>query len=199
MNRNFSWLLCTAIESALLLMPLVGAHAATGSLAIYDETLQNGNDCSNTGGQPGFPVRIGYVSIVHSGAKSIAVQNYAGVELGWCPTLNYSIDSDYDGIDFWVNGGTDGGESVNLIVGAVSDVNPVAFASLAALYGSPLPANTWVHIQASFSKPPFIHPSGTSVFASLYFSVYSGNSTNFFILDDLFLTGADILKNGFDN
>jgi hypothetical protein len=180
MNRNFSWLLCTAIESALLLMPLVGAHAATGSLAIYDETLQNGNDCSNTGGQPGFPVRIGYVSIVHSGAKSIAVQNY-------------------DGIDFWVNGGTDGGESVNLIVGAVSDVNPVAFASLAALYGSPLPANTWVHIQASFSKPPFIHPSGTSVFASLYFSVYSGNSTNFFILDDLFLTGADIFKNGFDN
>jgi hypothetical protein len=37
------------------------------------------------------------------------------------------------------------------------------------------------------------------VFASLYFSVYSGNSTNFFILDDLFLTGADIFKNGFDN
>jgi hypothetical protein len=199
MSHNFSWLLCAVFESSLLLMPLVGTHAATGNLTIYDEALQNGNDCSNTGGQPGFPVRIGYVSIVHSGAKSVAVQNYSGVEFGWCPALTYSINSDYDGIDFWVNGGPDGGESVNLILGAVAGGNPVALASLAELYGSPIPINSWVHIQASFSKPPFAHPSGTSDVASLYFSVYSGNSTNFFILDDLFLTGADIFKNGFDS
>jgi hypothetical protein len=179
-KRNlFCRLLCTAIESALLLMPLVGAHAATGSLVIYDETLQNGNDCSNTGGQPGFPVRIGYVSIVHSGAKSIAVQNYAGVEFGWCPTLNYSIDSDYDGIDFWVNGGTDGGESVNLISGGCLVIS-IGRHCRQRLF-VPLPTNTGSHARHPL-KPPFYIPPAPVV-RQPYFSVL-GNSTNS-LSDDL--------------
>jgi hypothetical protein len=201
MYRNVMCSLCAALIGTGLLSTFASsAHAATENLVVFDEALQNGSDCSVTGGQAGFPVRIGYVSVVHTGTYSIAVQDYQGVEFGWCPSVTYSITSDYDGISFWVNGGANGAENVFLILGADGGGgNPVASATLSELYGSPIPINTWVHIQASFSKLPFVHPSGTPIFNSIYFSVYSDTSSAFFILDDISLTGADIFKNGFES
>ena len=199
LHRNVLCSLHAALIGTTLLATVApSAQAATENLNVFDEALHAGSDCSLTGGQPGFPVRIGYVSVVHTGTYSIAVQDYQGVGFGWCPSVPYSITSDYDGISFWVNGGANGGENVDLILGSPSDVNPVAFASLSELYGSPIPNNTWVHIQASFSRPPFVHPSGTDLFSSVYFSVYSDTSSAFLILDDISLTGADIFKSGFE-
>ncbi len=201
MYRNIPCSLLAALIGTTLSSTVApSAHAATENLVVFDEgvALQNGNDCSLDGGRPGYPVRIGDMSVVHTGTYSIAVQDYQGVALGWCPSVPYSITSDYDGISFWANGGANGGENVTLYLNAPGSGDVVAFATLTELYGGPLPINTWVHIQATFSKPPFINSSGTPFFNRMFFSVYSDTSNAFFILDDISLTGADIFKSDFE-
>ncbi|HET7064797.1 MAG TPA: hypothetical protein VFI49_11040 [Rudaea sp.] len=55
MRRTFPYLLCAFLIGNILSLTFAsGAYGATGNLAIYDEALENGNDCSSTGGQPGF-------------------------------------------------------------------------------------------------------------------------------------------------
>lgn len=191
--------ICTFLIGITL--PLTVASSppgVTGNLVVFDEALQNGHDCSFTGGQPGYPVRIGYTSVVHSGTYSIGVQDYLGVGFGWCASATHSIATDYPGISFWVNGGANGGENVFVTLESAAAASSVAAATLTELYGGPLPTNSWVHIQHLFSSPPFVRPSGTPDFDSVYFSVFNDTSTNFFVLDDISLLGVAIFHNSFD-
>jgi hypothetical protein len=129
----------------VLCAPLVAA----ANLVVYDDQSENGfNDgCS-------FGIAAGQLDLanpapVYSGADSIRFtpDNFNG--LSWCTPATYSAATDYSGLDFWVNGGTTGGQNVDLLLGLVGST--VGSASLTSLNGGPIPANTWVHIQASFA------------------------------------------------
>jgi hypothetical protein len=197
-NGGLTTRLKTALSGFLLAAAASDACAATANLIIFDDAVENGSDCSSTGDLPGYPIRIPFTTTFHTGTASIGIQDHVGVAFGWCPTAAYSIASDYDGISFWVNGGTQGGE--NVVLALANSSSTVVSATLAALYGAPLPINTWVHIQSSFFSPVFSYPDAAVTFNSIAFYVYStaGSGNDFFFLDDIALIGVDIFKNGFE-
>lgn len=126
--------------------------SAAANLVVYDEQSENGfNDgCSFSGVAGEFD--FANTTVVHSAPHSIRFTPDNFNAVSWCAPATYSAVTDYTGIDFWVNGGTTGGQNVDLVLGLGGNA-AVAFTSLTSLNAkTPIPAGTWTHIQASFAS-----------------------------------------------
>ncbi|MEO7323438.1 MAG: hypothetical protein ABIW82_01270, partial [Dokdonella sp.] len=125
-------------------------YATAANLTVYDDQSENGfNDGCSFGGVPG-DFNVANTVTVHTGTHSIRFTPDNFNAVSWCAPATYSAATDFTGIDFWVNGGTTGGQNVDVVLGL--GVNSVIFASLTSLNGgNPIPAATWVHIQAPFT------------------------------------------------
>ena len=123
---------------------------ASADVVVYDDQSKNGfNQGCSFGGVPA-DFFFAATAPVHSGTRSIRFTPDNFNAVSWCTPATYSATSDYVGIDLWVNGGAGGGQNADIVLGLAG--NPVASASLATLNGGALPANSWVHIQATFAS-----------------------------------------------
>ena len=170
------------------------AFGATGNLVIYDDADENGfNHAAASCGDFNF---YGETDVVHSGTKAIAAAKTDNNGAGWAPPTTFSTVADYDSISFWVNAGDMQTTQTSLAI-YDAETNP-HYLHLEDVYGAPLPVNTWIPFHILFSSPFFSSPPATvQMFCLLNHS--SGGQTEYFYLDDVALTGADIFKNGFDN
>jgi hypothetical protein len=134
-----------------LIIALSAPIAAAANLVIYDEQSENGfNDGCSFGGIPS-DFDFANATTVHSAPNSIRFTPDDFNAVSWCAPATYSATTDYGGIDFWVNGGTTGGQNVDLVLGLGANA-AVVFASLTSLNGNnPIPAGAWVNIHASFA------------------------------------------------
>ncbi len=134
-----------------LLFLLIALPAQAANLVVYDDQSENGfNDGCSFGGVPA-DIDVANTVTVHTGTHSIRFTPDHFNAVSWCTPITYSAATDYTGLDFWVNGGTTGNQNVDVVLGLVGA--PVKFASLTALNGgNPIPAATWVHIQAPFTS-----------------------------------------------
>jgi hypothetical protein len=178
-----------------LLAATRAAFPYSDNLIVFDDAAENGFTTCLT--QPPVEPEI---TVVHSGSVAMQVPNTAADNLYFCGPV-YSLISDYDGISFWINGGTSGGETIYLLISDDTDFqNDPLLVELATLYGGPLPSNQWVHIQGVFSEPPFSraydNPFAPPTFNRLTFEIESSGAGLYYI-DDVVLTAADIFKNGF--
>jgi hypothetical protein len=140
--------LAFAFTGICLLLAATSASAA--NLVVYDDQSQNGfNDGCSFGANPG-DIDVANTAPVHSGTRSIRFTPDIFNAVSWC-SATYSAATDFTGIDFWVNGGTTGGQNVDVVLSLDPDI--VKFASLTALNGgTPIPPAIWTHIQASFAS-----------------------------------------------
>ncbi len=186
---------------ALLIAATVASNAfcATGNLVIFDDTDENGFD--HPGAICTGQIIFGETAVVHSGSAAVGVsKNIDNNGMGWVAPTAYSASSDYDGISFWVNAGSNQTTLTSLAV--FDALNDPHFLHLEDMYGAPLPVNTWIQFQIPFSSPFFAANSSTppaTVQTICLINHSGGGPSEFFYLDDVALTGADIFKNGFDN
>jgi sugar lactone lactonase YvrE len=177
MPRQFAWV--------VLGLFLTLTSAATANLVIYDDQSENGfNDgCSFGGIASDFDVAN--TTTVHSGTYSIRFTPDTFNAVSWCAPATYSAATDYTGIDFWVNGGTTGGQDVDVVLGLGN--SSVKFASLTSLNaGNPIPASFWQHIQASFTSGDLAY-SGD--FDRISLQDESGGTQANIYFDDVMLVG----------
>ena len=175
------------------------ALGVTGNVVVYDDMDENGFD--HAAASCGFDsVFYGETVVVHSGSAAIAAPKTDNNGPGWAAPSSFSTTADYDGVSFWINAGN---MQTTLTSLAVSDAQSnMHFLHLEDMYGGPLPVNTWVRFQIPFSSPFFAVASSSppdTVQAFCLLNHTSGGSTEYFYVDDVALSGADIFKNGFDN
>jgi hypothetical protein len=164
-------------------------------LIVFDDMDENG--FSHTGSiYSTGAVFYNATTTAHDGTISVGVNDDQSATASWLAPATYSTLSDYDGVSFWVNGGSNGGENVTVVL--YNQDGLVGTTSLASLYGAPIPINTWIHLQLSFFSPLF-NPIGTNptTFTDITFRSHDSGGQLFF-LDDIALTGADIFENGFE-
>lgn len=189
-------LLVLSISAAIV---ACNAHGATGNLPVFDDTDRNGFDLASAICSNGALLEA---AVVHGGNAAIGISrqndNNGG---GWLAPRVYSASSDYDGVTFWVNSGNAPSAHTSL---AVYDMNSDPhFMHLEDMYGAPLPANTWIQFQVPFSSPLFAAalsspPETVQTFCVITHSA-TGGPGDFIYLDDVWLNGADIFKDGFGN
>ena len=170
-------------------------HGATGNQIVFDDADENGFSHAFSIYSSGF-VFYNVPNPVHAGTVSVGIRDELSSAASWLAPATYSTVSDYDGVSFWVNGGNNGGQNATVVL--YNQMDLVGTTSLASLYGAPIPANTWIHLQLSFFSPLF-NPAGdnATTFTDLTFRSHGAN-TELFFLDDIALTGADIFKSGFE-
>lgn len=184
--------------SALACIALaLGAPLCFADTVIYDDASRNGFDqaCSFNGGGGDFD--FANVAPVRAGNASIRFTPETFDAVSWCAPATLATSA-YSGISLWVNGGATGGQDIELAFALAGA--QVAHAALATLHGGALPANTWVHITASFDAAPMAY-SGT--FDQLWLMSNTGVTQPDVYLDDVGLTarasGADrVFADGFD-
>ncbi len=180
-----------------LLFAAQTVHAATGDLIVFDDSDENGFNhaaATCTGA-----AQFGETSVVHGGSAAVGIQKTDNNGAGWQAPTIYSAESDYDGIAFWFNAGS---QSTTLTSLAIYDgSNTAHFAHLEDDYGGPLPANTWIRFQIAFASPLFAKAgstASTTIQTVCVIDHSSGGSPPYIFIDDIALTGADIFKNGFE-
>jgi hypothetical protein len=190
MNRYASVALLIAVLQA-------NAYSATGTLGVYDDADLNG--FNHFAAACGSNYYYFETTVVHGGTTAIALSKLDNNGIGWATPSTYSASSDYDSLSFWVNAGDTPTTLTSL---AIDDSSfDRHFLHLEDLYGGPLPANTWIHLQVPFSSPFFITAFSTppeSVTAVCIINHSSGTQTTFLYVDDVTLRGADIFRNGFE-
>jgi len=133
-------LMCRRLPTALLIAATMAssAHGATEDLLVYNELEQNGFSHLSSQYSAG---QVNYASLVlpHTGLYSVRADNHpASVAVAsWAAPAAYSTLSDYDGISFWIFG-PDGSEAIDLVLYSGDDL--VGYASVADMYGAPIPA-----------------------------------------------------------
>jgi hypothetical protein len=172
------------------------AFCATGNLVVFDDADENGfsRDAASCGGSGAGPETV----TVHSGTTAILIpRSFDNTGAGWLAPTSDSASSDYDGISFWLNAGSDPSTLTSL---AVYDAeNTPHFMHLEDMYGAPLPANTWIAFNVPFSSPLFDAASSSPPDTIQTVCIISHSpGTHYYFLDDVALTGADIFKNGFE-
>jgi hypothetical protein len=115
-------------------------------------------------------------TVVHSGATSIAFNpsDWAALKLE-----RVGLRSRYVGLEFWVNGGTTGGQVVGLEVWSGRD-RLVVDVTVESLLGGPIPAGTWTK-----AILPFRYPTRTDNL-NIWVKAYDGSGEAVY-LDDLVL------------
>jgi hypothetical protein len=140
---------------------------AQANLPIYTDHLVNGfQDWSWA------PRNMGS-TVVHSGTNSIAVTN-AGFFTGISFHQSDFNSSVYTSLSFWANGGTNGGQTLDVYV-SLGTVDQNHFSV------SALPANTWQQIVVPLSS---INAANKTNLARITIRLTGGNTTTFF-LDDI--------------
>lgn len=144
MPRQFAF----AFIGLSLLLAMASTSAA--NLIVYDDQSENGfNDGCSFGGV-GSDFNVANTVPVHSGTHSIRFTPDNFNAVSWCAPATYSAATDFTGIDFWVNGGTTGGQNVDVVLSLGASI--VKFASLTSLNGgNAIAPGTWTHIQATFT------------------------------------------------
>src|SRR5437879_5655891 len=94
----------------LLVMLVRSVPAAAANLVIYDDQTENGfnQDCSFGGVANEFD--FANPAPVHAGLHSIRLTPDTYNAVSWCTPATYSAPAEFSGIDFWVNGGSTGGQ-----------------------------------------------------------------------------------------
>ena len=180
----------------LLLCSTAACRAA--DLSIYADASVNGFDPDCTWSDT---VDFNQGTVVHSGAKAIRFTPAQFEGLSWCTPTGGIASSGYRALRFWVHGGTSGGQNLRLAVAGGSPVTELAHATVAQLIGGPIPANTWVRVDASFDTGPLAF-SGT--FTQVYFQDQANTAQPNVYFDDITLlergSGAPdaIFANGFE-
>ena len=173
------------------------ATTARADLIIYADASQNGFNQGCSFGSNAGDFDFANASPVHSGSASIRFtpDNYNAVS--WCTPATYSTTTDYAGITFWVYLNSSAqGANIDLVLGYQS--NLVGSASLQALYGSAIPAGTWVEIQSTFATSPLNY---TGNFNQISLHDESGTTQANVYFDDVAFqppVNDEIFKSGFE-
>lgn len=187
----------TILNLAGLLLLATCAPVFATDLVVYDDASQNGfnQDCSfnDAGGDFDFAS----TNPVHAGTDSIRYtpENYNAVS--WCTPSTLDTTT-YRALSFWINGGASGGQDLHAAIALAG--HQVAIATVASLYGQALPANTWVHITASFDAAPTQYAGS---FDQLWISSNTNTVQPNVYIDDVGLLGRvsvddKIFANGFE-
>lgn len=179
---------------ALLLSPVLQAFGASGNLTIFDDADENGfNMPAATCDQ--FSTLVG--NPVHSGTMAVAVLKTDNAGGGWQAPVTYSAESDYDGVEFWINAGSQDTTLTSLAI--IDGDGDYHFAHLEDSYGGPLPADTWVQFKIPFASSLFATAQSSSpTTVQTICIVNHSDQGSYLYIDDVALTGADIFKNGFE-
>jgi peptidoglycan/xylan/chitin deacetylase (PgdA/CDA1 family) len=145
-------------------------------LNIYTDNLTNGfSDYSYT------PHSIAQSTLVHSGTSAISFEpDTYGALLFHASPISTSTYSD---LEFWVNGGTSGGQQIVLSLRSAGALQGER--NLSALIGGPIPANTWTKV----TVPLAILGAGTQI-EDIYFNDLTGTNQPTAYLDDIRLVPA---------
>jgi hypothetical protein len=172
------------------------AHAASGSLTVFDDADENGfNHLFCTFGD-GAQLEQ---DTVHSGttAMGITIANFNST--CWQAPSSLSRVHDYDTISLWVNAGFSAPQDLRFLIYGNGEI--IGKVDLVAVYGGPLPAATWIPLRISLADLPVdVPPTDPDLFDDIVIRTYStgmGGADRFFV-DDVVLIGADIFKDGFE-
>ena len=183
------------LSACLLLSAIVCGAAHAGDTIVYDDATRNGfNQACTFGGVTG-DFDFANPAPVHGGSASIRFTPESYNAVSWCTPATLST-TNLRGLSLWVNGGTTGGQDLQLVFGLAG--SPVASVSLVNLYGHPLPANAWVQVNASFDAGGSQFSGG---FDQLWIQSNSQAAQASVYLDDVSLLGrsADsIFADGFE-
>lgn len=177
----------------LLVIPL--AHAASGSLTVFDDADENGFNRFFCEFGEGAQAQQ---DIVHSGTTAIgvAIGNFHSV--CWQAPAPLSRLSDYDAISLWVNAGFSAPQDLRFLIYGNGEI--IGKIDLVTVYGGPLPPATWIPLRISLPDlPADAVPADPEHFDDIVIRTYSigaGGADRFFV-DDVVLIGADIFKDGF--
>lgn len=175
----------------------VAAHAATGSLTVFDDADENGFNrfaCTfGTGAQA-------EQDTVHSGTTAIGVTLADFNSVCWQAPAALSRVSGYSSISLWVNAGQSAPQDLRFLLYSGGDI--VAKIDLVAVYGAALPASTWIPLRISLSDltPEPGAPADPTLFDDIVIRTYTtgtGGADRFFV-DDVVLIGSDLFEDGFD-
>lgn len=148
-------------------------------LTVFDDSLRNGFDDWS------WALRnLAQTAVVHTGTTAISFEPdaYAGLLFHAAPVPLATFDA----LEFWVNGGTTGGQNV---VVSIANGSVLGQTSVSAALGRPIPANTWTKVTIPFAGLG-IGPSASLV--DLYFADGSGLNQAAVYLDDVRLTPTDV-------
>lgn len=152
--------------------PAVGM--ASTNLPLYTDELVNGFQNKSTAA-----VNFQNTAPVHSGIYSVSV-NDSGDEALIFQRSEFN-DSAYASISFWVNGGSTGGQLIE-VGGQLDYGNQGSYA-----ISSPLPANTWEQITVPLSSFGMANKPNVTGF---FIQGNSGSGQPTFYVDDVQLVGA---------
>ncbi|MBA8888693.1 hypothetical protein FHW12_002926 [Dokdonella fugitiva] len=173
------------------------AHAASGSLTVFDDADQNGfNRLFCTFGDGAQAEQ----DTVHSGTTAIGVTIADFNSTCWQAPSSLSRQSDYDAISLWVNVGSfTAPQDLRFLIYGNGEI--IGKVDLVTVYGGPLPAATWIPLHISLADlPADAPPADPEHFDDIVIRTYStglGGADRFFV-DDVVLIGADIFKDGFE-
>ena len=132
------------VASVLLSGATVVAAASPDVLMVYDDSVRN-DFTDYSWAQHSLTQQL----VVHSGRTAIEMlpNRDAGLYLY---KSRVAFVSHYDTLQLWVNGGTTGGQDLNLVIQAGGV--PVATKSFAELLPSGIPANQWAKVELNLAE-----------------------------------------------
>jgi hypothetical protein len=134
--------------AALALAPTAGAQ----NLVIYDEALRNGftGDYSYGGGTD-----FASTAVAHGGTHSVAFTGNDFNAVSFTnPDTTFAV-SQYPVLHFWVHGGTEGGQTLELFVCTDASATSCADAPLDGyIAGGSIVANQWREVAVPLAAPP---------------------------------------------
>ena len=178
MLQNLRWNRFALSSSKFILAFALAAPAVAlaQNLTVYDDALENGwSDGS-------YNITLNYAnpSPVYSGSDSISATinaAYGGIQLNHSPMTN----SAYASISFWLNGGTSGGQRLQMYANLSTGTQTARYALNAPL------ANTWQQYTVPFSAIGAANVTNLTGFA---IQDAAGSSEPTFYLDDIQFIGA---------
>src|SRR5208282_1113586 len=146
-------------------------QSQTNSLSIYDDGLVNGFRDASWAAHS-----LTNASPTHSGKYSIRV-NALPEWQAICFRHAGFDSSPYNRVSFWVHGGLDGGQRIQ-VQGLLGEDNPPAN----VYYRIVLPTNTWQHVTVPLDA---LGVENKSNFTGVWFQLIPNSPSNVFYLDDI--------------
>ena len=192
----------TAPLPLLLLAALslvLSPRLAAGPLTVYTDQLQNGFEDGSWGVH-----NMAQASVVHAGSAAISFEpnNWSGLSLSRTAGIDVSR---YGTLQFWIHGGTAGGQTLQVI--ALAGGNAIGEGAPLASFvpGGKIPAGSWVQVQVPFAA--LGAASGT--LSGFRIMDWTGNAQAAVYVDDIqinevvtlppLVVYADQLQNGFED
>jgi len=166
-----------ALIVAVLLAQVSACLAQTNSLSVYDDALANGFY-----GRSWAAYSLINTSPVHSGTYSVSVSatNWQGV----CFSRSDLDVSPYVSLSFWANGGTNGGQRIQ-VQGLLGNVNPPPN----VYYRTILQPNTWQKITVPLAV---LGVADKTNFTDIWIQLTPGGASGEFYIDDIELEAKTI-------